>query len=120
MSLKSALGLDWFDLTVHVVLTITAMVVVDSIAPRGSTEDAFMAATLAGSVLVLAWRRARNRGRLPAAPEYDDDRLGQLEDRVMELEAAQQRIMELEERVDFTERLLARERDLKLGAGRED
>lgn len=120
MSLKSSLGLDWFDLTVQVVLTGLAMVVVDSIAPRGGVEDAIMSVTVAGSVLLLAWRRARALSQRPREEMTDDDRVGQLEDRLLELEAAQQRVMELEERVDFTERLLARERDLKLGAGRDD
>jgi hypothetical protein len=121
MSLKSALGLDWFDLTVQVVLTGLAMVVVESMSPPGHAEDAFMALTIAGSVLLLAFRRSRARTQAPAERLHeDDDRVGQLEDRLLELEAAQQRVMELEERVDFTERLLARERDLKLGAGRDD
>lgn len=120
MSLKSTLGLDWFDLTVQVVLTGLAMVVVDAIAPRGGLEDAMMSVTVAGSVLLLAWRRSRARVEARRDEQLDDDRVGQLEDRLMELEAAQQRVMELEERVDFTERLLARERDLKLGAGRDD
>lgn len=120
MSLNSSLGVDWFDLTVQVVLTGLAMVVVDSIAPRGGIEDSMMAATVASSVLLLAWRRSRNRTQRLEPGEADEERLAQLEDRLLELEAAQQRVMELEERVDFTERLLARERDLKLGVGRED
>jgi hypothetical protein len=120
MSLKSALGLDGFELTVQVVLTGLAMVVVDSFSPPGRVEDAVMASTIAASVLLLAWRRARARASRPSEELPDEERLGQLEDRVLELEAAQQRVMELEERVDFTERLLARERDLKLSAGRED
>lgn len=119
MSLKSALGLDFFDLSIHLVLTGLAMVVVDSLAPRGGIEDTMMAGTIAASVLLLAYRRKRHREQPQELP-VDDERVAQLEDRMLELEAAQQRIMELEERVDFTERLLARERDLKLSAGRED
>ena len=41
----------------------------------------------------------------------DDGRLTQLEQRVVELEAGQARVAELEERVDFAERMLARPRD---------
>ena len=120
MSLKSSVGLDWFDMAVQAVLTGLAMVVVDSFAPRGGVEDALMAATIAGSVLLLAYRRKRSQALQPDRDQPDLDRLDQLEDRMMELEGAQQRIMELEERIDFTERFLARERDLKLSAGRDD
>jgi hypothetical protein len=120
MSLKTTFGLDWFELTVQVALTGLAMVVVDSFSLRGSVEDALMSVTVAGSVLVLAYRRSRALARQQQETVTDGERLEQLEDRLMELEAAQQRVLELEERVDFTERLLARERDLKLGAGREE
>jgi hypothetical protein len=40
-------------------------------------------------------------------------RVAELERRVGELEAGQQRVAELEERLDFAERLLARERDVQ-------
>ncbi len=120
MSLKTRLGLDWFDMTVHVVITGLVMIVVESLSPPGRTEDAVMSATLAASVLLLAWRRARGLARRSHAAEVDEDRMAQLEERLLDLEGTQQRVMELEERLDFTERLLARERDLKLGVGRED
>jgi len=63
------------------------------------------------SVVVLGIRRyiAKRRGELdrpPASGEY----VLELEHRVAELEAAQQRIYELEERVDFTERMLSQQR----------
>jgi hypothetical protein len=120
MSLKARLGLDWFDMTVHVVITGLVLIVVESFSPPGRAEDVVMSATLAASVLLLAWRRARGVARQSHAAEVDEDRIAQLEERMLDLEATQQRVMELEERVDFTERLLARERDLKLGAGRDD
>lgn len=41
----------------------------------------------------------------------DTERLQELERRVGELEARQQRVAELEERLDFAERLLAQQRD---------
>ena len=44
-------------------------------------------------------------------PEPDSERLGELEHRLTELEQAQSRVAELEERLDFTERLLAQQRD---------
>ena len=39
------------------------------------------------------------------------ERMEELERRVVELEAGQQRVAELEERLDFAERLLAKQRD---------
>jgi len=41
----------------------------------------------------------------------DTERLEELERRVGELEAGQRRVAELEERLDFAERLLAQQRD---------
>jgi hypothetical protein len=41
----------------------------------------------------------------------DTERVAELERRVGELEAKQQRVAELEERLDFAERLLAQQRD---------
>lgn len=46
-------------------------------------------------------------------------RLDELERRLVEVEARQQRVAELEERVDFAERLLAQQRDAPhVGPGR--
>lgn len=120
MSLKSAIGLDWFEMMVHLVVTGLLMVALESVSPPGRREDVLMTGTLAASVLLLNWRRTRALKHQGRAIALDDDRMEQLEERLADLETAQQRIMELEERVDFTERMLARERDLKLGAGRED
>lgn len=119
MSLKSSIGLDWFELMVHVSVTALGMIVLESLSPGGRAEEVLMSGALAVSILVLAFRRSRAVGRQASAGMLEEERVAQIEDRLMELEAAQQRVMELEERVDFTERLLARERELKLGAGRE-
>jgi hypothetical protein len=50
----------------------------------------------------------------------DDGRMAQLEQRVAELEAGQARVAELEERVDFSERILIRhDAPVRLPGGRE-
>jgi hypothetical protein len=49
----------------------------------------------------------RIEGGVPLA-DGASDRMAQLEHRVAELESAQLRMCELEERVDFTERMIAR------------
>jgi hypothetical protein len=55
--------------------------------------------------------RAMELGAGAATPPENDARINQLEQRVAELEAAQGRLAELEERVDFAERLLTRNED---------
>lgn len=119
MSLKSTLGLDWFELAVHVSITVLVLTALESVAPGGRQEDVLLSGGLAGSILLLAFRRSRGLARQGRVDAVDEDRITQLEDRLLELENAQQRVMELEERVDFTERLLTRERELKLSAGPE-
>jgi hypothetical protein len=102
------LGLDAFDLLVHVSLTIMVMFFV---AMSGGPEEMFPVIT-GVSLLVLAVRRriALKSGGATAGlttGEMAAERIAELEDRVAELEAAQQEVAELAERLDFAERLLA-------------
>lgn len=110
--IKRALGLDWFDLLVHVGITGMLMIVVAS-ASHDPDIDGAMAAVVACSLGLLAWRRSRALKRQPALTtgEVQADRLAQLEDRLAELEQTQSRVIELEERLDFAERLLVRQRE---------
>lgn len=119
MSLKSTLGLDWFDLTIHVGITMMTMIVVDS-ASNGPGSEGALAVVVAASLALLAWRRQRALKQMPATTtgEFRLDRIEELESRVAELEATQGRMLELEERLDFAERLLVRQREAPgLGAG---
>lgn len=119
MSLKSTLGLDWFDLAIQVGITMMAMIVVDS-ASNGPGSEGAMAVVVAASLGLLAWRRQRALRQLPSTitGEARLDRIEELESRVAELEATQGRMLELEERLDFAERLLVRQREAPgLGAG---
>ena len=101
------LGLDAFDLLVHVSLTIMLMFFV---AMSGGPEEMFPVIT-GVSLLVLAVRRriALKSGAAAGLTtgEMAAERIAELEDRVAELEAAQQEVAELAERLDFAERLLA-------------
>ena len=126
MSLKSAIGLDGFDLTIHGLITMALMV---AIVPQlGGGEEALVGGSiiLAGSLVVLAIRRSlllrRQRRTGVTTGEMAAERIAELEQRVGDLEAAHGRLAELEERLDFTERLLARsavERpELSRGEGR--
>ena len=57
----------------------------------------------AGALLATTYQMSRNRKRRPPPPEA----VNALMDRMQMLEQEQQRMAELEERVDFTERVLA-------------
>jgi hypothetical protein len=123
MSLKSSLGLDWFDLLVHFGITVMFMIMAGS-AATGGHEEVGISLVVAGSLGLLAWRRQRavRRGIVAQSGEYQADRVAELEQRVAHLEAEQGRVLELEERLDFTERLLTRQREreptrLPLGDG---
>jgi hypothetical protein len=105
---RKNLGLDAFDLLVHVSLTIMLMFFV---AMSGGPEEMFPVIT-GVSLLVLAVRRriALKSGGATAGlttGEMAAERIAELEERVAELEAAQQDVAELAERLDFAERLLA-------------
>jgi len=73
-------------------------------------------AAVAGIALVLypiakaLARRLEGRGVSQDLLQQVDD----LRERVRDLEASQHRVAELEERLDFTERLLAQRRDVEL------
>lgn len=104
------LGLDWFDVLVHGAVTLALGIGVDSMF-LGPTSDFAMGVLLASSLGVLGWRRKRALA-LGAEPT-DSGRWEAVEARMGEVDHLEQRVMELEERLDFTERMLAqaRERD---------
>ena len=107
--MKRWLGIDAFDLLVQIGFTVALMVAVDS-ASTGPGGEGAIAMVAGASLLVLAYRRTKAMRRAMDAPP-DPERLRELEARVEDLEASQSRMLELEERVDFAERLLAQQRD---------
>ncbi|HXW96408.1 MAG TPA: hypothetical protein VEI47_02400 [Gemmatimonadales bacterium] len=90
-----------FEATLKVLISIAAAVAIPVVA------YAAVAATRA------IW--VRPHGRDPDATGNLDAEMEELRARVAELESGQQRLLDLEERMDFTERLLveARERQLE-------
>ncbi len=110
MSIKSAFGLDGVDLGIHVLVT---GVILFWISAVNSSRDATIGcsvATVSSLVLLdirrrLALRRIERRGLTTG--EMAAERIAELEQRLAELEGAMGRVAELEERVDFAERLLA-------------
>lgn len=83
-------------------------------------EDQILAVVIGGSVALYGWRRHRLRRHLGPGPESET--IEELRERVACLEArgpvtgetdlVAQRLLELEERVDFAERLLTQDRSL--------
>lgn len=110
MSVRATLGLDWFDVVLHVV--ISAIVTAGVVAGFTDKHESAVAGSLAagGSLVLLGIRRhfaLRRGGRGPGGFRNDpapDELTGQL---LGELEEVRSRMQELEERVDFSERLLA-------------
>jgi hypothetical protein len=104
---RRTLGLDGFDLVVH--LGVTAMFMA-FVAMSNGPEELFPVLA-GGSLLVLAVRRRialKSGERMGITTgEMAALRIAELEQRVAELEAAQAEVAELAERLDFAERLLA-------------
>jgi len=109
--IKRYLGVDLFDLLIQFGATVALAVVAGSI--TSPEEEIGVGLVIAASFGLLAWRRARGLAgqRQDTPAEESLQRVADLEDRVAELERGQARMLELEERMDFNERLLARQRD---------
>lgn len=109
--IKRWLGIDGVDFVIQAAITM-CMAVVLSAANR-QNEEILISATFAASFGVLAFRRhwAGKRGELgKPAQQASSEYVLDLEQRVADLESAQQRVYELEERVDFAERMLSQQR----------
>lgn len=106
--LRRNLGLDGFDLLIHVGVT---FMVAFFVGMSNGPEELFPVIT-GISLLALAVRRrfALKSGSAAGLTtgEMAAERIAELEERVAELESAQQEVAELAERLDFAERLLAR------------
>lgn len=116
MSRFRIVGLDWFDVVVHVGVTIMAAVTADALfrgGGNGADSEIAISCVFAASLIFLGFRRQRALARMPDAPA-DAARVDEMEARLGELDDVQLRMAELEERLDFAERLLARARDESL------
>ena len=110
MSIKSIFGLDGVELGIHVLVT---AIVLGFTATFNRPDEAlfFFSGTAVSSLVLLSIRRrlALRKGetRGLTTGEMAAERLAEMEERIAELEAGQARMAELEERLDFAERLLA-------------
>jgi hypothetical protein len=101
MSLRERIGLDGFDVAIQAGVTVCLMGLFGTV---GAEEMLYLVP--AASLGVLGIRRKIAQRRSPLGP-HAEQRLAELEDRIGELDATQMRVMELEERLDFAERILA-------------
>lgn len=112
------IGVDPVETLIHIGVTFMLMII-GAEAAR-TQEEVGISFIVAASLLVFAWRRRvalRNQPQ-ETSGERAAMRLEDLEARLIELEHAGARIAELEERLDFAERLLAqRSEPAKVGPG---
>ena len=103
------LGLDGFDLVIHAGVTVMLLAFIGI----SDGPEELMPLITAASLITLGIRRKRalaadTRDGGLSTGQMATTRIEELEQRVAELEGAQSRLFELEERLDFAERLLAR------------
>ncbi len=112
---RKTVGLDGVDLVIQFGVTGFLMIVVGSlIIPN---PESLIAGVGAASLVVLGIRRHLALKRAPRGAigeitgEVITDRLADLDGRLNEIDALTYRVHELEERLDFAERLLAQARE---------
>ena len=110
--IRRVFGIDAFDIAIQAVITGVLLFWVTEVNRR---QDAivFNSIIAVTSLVVLAVRRrlALNKTERQLGGQLDAERMFELEQRVAELELDRARVAELEERLDFAERLLATSKD---------
>ena len=105
--IKRYLGIDVVDLAIHVGITVCALVFIDQM--HGPLQ--LIPVTVGASMVIFGIRRrAALRKRTEAgvtSGEMTAVRLEEIEQRVADLEAREAHVAELENRIDFAERMLA-------------
>ncbi len=109
MSFKEKIGMDAVDLGIQALVTLFLAVAVSGSDPRAA--ELVVPMIVATSLVVFGVRRKVGLRRLgrpgPTTGEVEAMRMEDLEQRVADLELVHERLAELEERMDFSERLLA-------------
>jgi hypothetical protein len=107
---KRFFGVDLFDSIVHLGITLAAMVLIAE--KTRQPEPVILLASV--SAIIYSVRRFYALKALKREPEVSDAYVtGETELRLRELEQLHSRIAELEERVDFAERLLAKNAEVR-------
>jgi hypothetical protein len=109
--MKKWLGVDGVDAAIHVFVTICAAIFLSE--AGGPNDDEVIVPLVFGfSAMVFAVRRRIALRKQPpalTAGQAEAEQLADLEARVADLEQVHYRVAELEERLDFSERLLAQQ-----------
>jgi len=112
------IGLDWFDVGVHAFVTICLAIALGE--ASGSNEDVVIPLVFGSSAVVFAIRRRLALRHVPPAitnGEVEAARLDEVEQRMAGVDLLEARLAELENRVEFSERLLAQQRESQLVRG---
>lgn len=106
--LRRYVGLDAVDLSIHFGVTIFLMILGQAL----TQDEIGVAIPGALSLVLLGMRRQRALKGQPQerSGEITGERLAELEARVADADQLHDRVQELEERLDFAERLLAQAR----------
>jgi len=110
--IREIFGLDGKDIIIHVGVSVVVAVIVGGAGGEFNYDgDGVATLLLAASAVVLVARMFVGRSKPRAIPaESGQAELEELDDRLYQLEQERARLHELEERVDFAERLLVGER----------
>lgn len=120
---RRLMGLDFVDTALHVMTTLFVAYLGTEVFTPGGVDDGVALATVFGaSAALYGWRRHQAmRNRPPeTTAEVAAYAAGELESRIAELEQGQQRMQELEERLDFAERMLMQQRDARQFSSKEE
>jgi hypothetical protein len=107
---KDHVGIDFVDFLIHAAVTFAFM---GFVAITDGPEGLYPVSVGVSFIVLGIRRRLALKGRSDrglTTGEMHAERIAELEQRVAEVDSVQARVYELEERLDFTERLLARER----------
>lgn len=109
--IRKTVGLDGVDIVIQVGVTVFLMVMAGS-SGTGPDAEILLAGVGAISMVVLGVRRHYALKRLPLeiTGEIPLERLADIDARLHEVDGLNYRVQELEERLDFAERLLAQAR----------
>ena len=109
--IRRTFGLDGVEILIHAGVTFCLMALADMAQSSGNGEG--VAIVGAVSLVVFGIRRQWALKHLPAATtgELAAERMADLDARLHEMDQLQFRVQELEERLDFAERLLAQARE---------
>jgi len=109
--IRRTFGLDGVEIAIHAGVTFCLMALADMAQSSGNGEG--VAIVGAVSLVVFGIRRQWALKHLPAmtSSELAAERMAEFDARLQEMDQLQFRVQELEERLDFAERLLAQARE---------